>query len=62
MRERIFFFWIITKFKDFENKNEGRKTKLERLIIYLDNDKGFFFFFFFMVTILNLVFLNVECG
>jgi hypothetical protein len=28
-----FFFWIITKFKDFENRNEGRKTKLKRLII-----------------------------
>jgi hypothetical protein len=29
----VFFFWIITKFKDFENRNEGRKTKLKRLII-----------------------------
>ena len=29
----LFFFWIITKFKDFENRNEGRKTKLKRLII-----------------------------
>ena len=28
-----FVFWIITKFKDFENKNEGRKSKLKRLII-----------------------------
>jgi hypothetical protein len=29
----FFFFWIITKFKDFENINEGRKTKLKWLII-----------------------------